>query len=339
MTDMDHDMSSLDDAMMLGPYRILEKIADGGMGEVFKAIHVTTGKVVAIKTLSQTLLYDETYIKRLEREANAAAQVMHPNVIRVYLVGASVGRHYITMEYLDGIPLDELLEKKGLVSIEQAVKIIYHAAMGLHAAHKMGVIHRDVKPGNIMLTKNGVVKVMDFGLAKSFDDDTGLTKTGFVMGTPQYMCPDHINLDEVDHRVDIYALGVSFYEILTQQLPYDDSDELVVLQSILNDPLPDPRSFRKDIPEPIVKIIERMMAKKAHMRFLSMKELLNALDRTCAQLGIETPVAQAKRLPSRAVNITRKRKRRHTTQRGMLTGILILTACIAAGLLYWFLAR
>lgn len=273
--------------MNIGPYKIIRKLGEGGMSNVFLTEDIRTGRVVALKLLAPRVVADETYRLRLLREAHAVASLTHPNITALYEADQFQDQPYIAMEYVEGDSVADRL-CMGPFSVLQAVWVTAETANALAAAHAAGIIHRDVKPSNIIIKPDGHVKVMDFGLAKfteiegEVDDDTtgqlrNLTARGTILGTVHYMCPEQAHGEVVDHRADIFSLGVLLYEMLSGRAPFRGSHTFAVLKSII-EASPDPMTnFRSDVPPEIEAIIQKAMAKDPNDRFQTAAEMDRAL--------------------------------------------------------------
>jgi len=228
-------------------YEILEILGEGGMGVVYKALDTEQGKTVALKVMSRRSLQDEEIRRRFLREAQVGTTLVHPNVVKIFEVGEQEGEYFITMEYVEGRTLRHLL-KEGPLAPEKVVEIGIAAGEALKEAHNMGIIHRDIKSENIMLTPQGDVKVMDFGLAK-VQDASLLTREGQVVGTAAYMSPEQAIGEAFDHRTDIFSLGIVLYELLTGKLPFTAEYELAVIYSIVNEEPIGIRELNEEIPK------------------------------------------------------------------------------------------
>ncbi|MFA9452998.1 MAG: protein kinase [Candidatus Aminicenantaceae bacterium] len=257
-------------------YTILEKIGQGGMGVVYKAEDSKLRRTVALKFLPQELTRDPEAKRRFIQEAQAAAALDHPHICTVYEIDEADGRIFIAMAFVSGQSLKEKLEK-GPLEVNEAVGIASQAAAGLRAAHDKGIVHRDVKPANIMLTEDGLVKIMDFGLAKlSWGAD--LTRTAAVMGTAAYMSPEQVRGEPADHRTDIWSLGCTLYEMLTGKMPFEVSESQAVFYAILHTEPPSLRSRRGDVPEELERMVTRAMHKDPEGRYGDLGQMLQALD-------------------------------------------------------------
>jgi serine/threonine protein kinase/Flp pilus assembly protein TadD len=255
-----------------GKYKILEELGKGGMGVVYKAKDTRLKRSVALKFLPAELTQDKEAKKRFIQEAQAAAALEHANICIVHEVDEADGQIFITMSYIDGQSLKDRL-KQGPLSIDKAKEIALQVAEGLREAHEKGIVHRDVKPANIMLTKKEQAKITDFGLAKlSWGID--LTKTSTIMGTVAYMSPEQVKGEKVDQRTDIWSLGAMLYEMLTGKRPFDKAQEHALIYSILDENPRPVAELRADIPSHLVKVVDKALAKKAEERYQSMIELI-----------------------------------------------------------------
>ena len=267
----------------LGKYIIEKRLGKGGMGEVFLAKHEQLGILRAIKVLPQDLARKNSqFFARFIREAKTACEIRHSNVVNVMDVENDDARgiSYIVMEFVDGGDVRGLLKSSGHLTVDQALVIVEAVASALAAASEYGIVHRDIKPDNIMLTKRGEVKLADLGIAKSGDDDVQLTKTNVMMGTPAYLSPEQAkDAKHVDVRADIYSLGATLFEMLTGRIPYPGSSVYDIISKLHTDPVPNPCDFNPEIPPEIGKICMTMMAKKPANRYQSAAELLEVMAR------------------------------------------------------------
>ncbi|MBV8878654.1 MAG: protein kinase [Planctomycetaceae bacterium] len=263
----------------LGEYKLAKKIGEGGMGAVYLA-HDAAGKAVAVKVLPRHLGTNAEFVKRFRREADAATQLQHPNIIGACAAGEDLGYHYYVMEYCDGQPLDKLLVAQKVLPVPEALAVTLAVARGLKYAHDLGIIHRDIKPSNIMLARDGEAKILDLGLSKNIGD-TALsfkTVTGAVLGTPHYISPEQAQGEKnVDGRSDIYSLGATLYHLVTGRTPFDGATALEILSKHVNTSLPNPQDVREEIPDPVVHVLERMMAKQPADRYRDCGELITDL--------------------------------------------------------------
>ena len=217
----------------LGDFKVIKKLGQGGMGEVYLAHQISLDRKVALKTLSKELAKREDFVRRFQREAKSMARLDHPNAVKVYAVDSISGIHFAAIECIDGQSMQDWMDDLEKLEVGDALNIILSAADALKVAHDQTLIHRDIKPDNILVTKNGVVKVADFGLAKALDDeDVSMTQSGTGLGTPLYMAPEQArNAKHVDHRTDIYALGSTLYFFLTGELPFKGESTLELIMA------------------------------------------------------------------------------------------------------------
>ena len=260
---------------MISHYRITEKIGEGGMGLVYEALDTRLERTVALKFLSPRLLCDTEARTRFEHEAKAASALDHSNITTIHEIDEVEGRCFIVMEHIEGKSLKQLTEE-GPLAIDEIVDIALQISRGLDAAHKKGIIHRDIKSANIMWTDAGQAKIMDFGLAK-VKTATRLTREGTTLGTVAYMSPEQARGEEVDHRSDIWSLGVVLYEMLSGELPFKGDRETAILYSVAHEEPKPLREVRSDVPPELVKIINRALKKKAKLRYQSVTELVEDL--------------------------------------------------------------
>lgn len=247
------------------------------MAEVYLAEQQSLARQVALKVLSSELAAQSSYVERFKQEARSAASLVHANIVQVYEVGQSSGAHFIAQEYVAGQNLAEWMHRHGQVEAGRVLDILRQVAAALVKAHERGIVHRDVKPENIMLARNGEVKVADFGLARATTDETERTQAGVTMGTPLYMSPEQIEGRAIDSRSDIYALGVTAYHMLAGEPPFDGETPLSVAVQHLHKAPPPLAERAPGTPPPLVALVERMMAKQPQDRFADPGELLRAL--------------------------------------------------------------
>ena len=268
----------------IGKYVIVKRIGKGGMGEVYLARHKTIGTFRALKVLSKDLMGDNAkFLERFIREAKLASDIRHPNVVGVMDVETdpACGVPYIVMEYVDGGSLRNSLTVSKRLSEEQAVVIVEAVASALQAAEEHNIVHRDIKPDNIMFTKRGEVKLADLGIAKGDGKDNDLTKTNMMIGTPAYLPPEQAqNAKGVDARADIYSLGATFYEMLTGETPFSGDSTIEILHKLILNPVPDPRKINPGVSAASAAIVMKMLAKDPKERFQSATELLDVMERT-----------------------------------------------------------
>jgi tetratricopeptide (TPR) repeat protein len=258
----------------VGKYRVIERIGKGAMGEVYKAHDPLLNRYVALKMIAPALVSDPEFRKRFKREAQSAAQLNHPNIITVFDFGEEDGSTYMAMELLEGRDLKDVI-RDGALSLPEKLEIMELMCDGLAFAHTKGVVHRDLKPGNVYVEPNGQVKILDFGLARLGASE--MTRTGTVMGTPHYMSPEQVRGEKTDARSDVFSLGAVFYELLTQHRPFEADSIHGVLTHIVEQP-PEPiRRWAPEVPTPIVAVVERALAKDTSQRYADAGELGRAL--------------------------------------------------------------
>src|SRR5215212_4027023 len=257
-------------------YELEQKIGEGGMARVYRGRDLRLNRQVAIKVLHSHYASDTNFLQRFHHEAQAAANLRHPNIVDVYDVGQDADVHYIVMEYVPGSDLKALLMRNGALPIEQAVYVGECVANGLDAAHRLGMVHRDIKPQNIIVGEQGQVKITDFGIAKS-SLSTALTETGVTFGTADYISPEQARGQPATPRSDIYSLGVTLYETLTNRLPFSgDSSIAVAMQHVGAEP-PPPRMYNPRIPPQLEALVLRALSKEPADRPASAREFAQLL--------------------------------------------------------------
>ena len=264
--------------VQLGEYIIEERIGAGGMGQVYRAKQPSLDRMIALKVLPRSVAADQEAVDRFRREARNAARLVHANIVQIYTVGEDRGVPYFAMEYVKGEDLEQRLHKSDRFTTKEVIGVVASTSMALACAEEHGIVHRDIKPGNIMIDSHGVVKVMDFGLAKAVKFfDTEITQAGFIVGTPTYMAPEQAEAMGIDHRTDIYSLGVVFYELLTGRPPFQSDDPATLIyMHVHRDPEP-PRNLRHDVPEEVERVCLRCLAKNPDERYQSATGLLGDL--------------------------------------------------------------
>jgi uncharacterized RDD family membrane protein YckC/predicted Ser/Thr protein kinase len=263
---------------MLAHYRIETPLGSGAMGTVYLAHDTSLERSVAVKVLHHEIAEEPEIVQRFEREARAAARVNHPNLTHVYFVGNEAERRFFVMEYVPGESLFDHVESSGPLELEKAIDVLIQAARGLGAAQAAGVIHRDVKPSNLMLLPDGTVKVTDFGLAKSLTGEVDATGAGRIMGTPRYMSPEQCQGETVDARADTYGLGLVGYYLLTGDHAYDGPSLGKVINDQINKPLPDVTDKRSDVGPAVDDVLQNLTAKKPDDRPQTMSDVTALLE-------------------------------------------------------------
>ena len=258
--------------MLLGDrYEILERIGTGGMSDVYRAKCHKLNRNVAVKVLKQEFSENENFVSKFQTEAQAAAGMMHPNIVNVYDVGEEHGTYYIVMELVEGITLKDYIEKKARLSVKEAISIAIQVSMGIEGAHNNHIIHRDIKPQNIMISKDGKVKVTDFGIAKAV---TSNTITSNVMGSVHYTSPEQARGGYSDEKSDIYSLGITLFEMLTGRVPFNGDTTVAIAIKHIQEPMPSPRDYISEIPISVEQIVFKCTQKSPDRRYQSMAELI-----------------------------------------------------------------
>ena len=273
----------LNEPRSLGEYRILRRLGEGGMGAVYLGYHEGQGRQVAIKVLPDQLAGNQAYVERFYREARSGALLNHPNIVRGLTVGQDKAskKHYIVLEYVDGPSALGLLEQPGRLSVGDAVHIALDVARALEHAHSRNIIHRDIKPDNILITRSGVAKLSDLGLAKRTDEASHLTATRQGFGTPYYMPYEQaINAKHADARSDIYALGATLYHLVTGEVPFPGANHLEVMDKKERGEFPPAGSYNPSVPVQLELILDRMLARNPDDRYQTASELIVDLERS-----------------------------------------------------------
>lgn len=257
-------------------YEIINLVGSGGMADVYKAKCHKLNRYVAIKVLKEEFGKDADFVKRFHTEAQAAAALLHPNIVNIYDVGEGEGLHYIVMELVEGITLKEYIHQKGTLHSDEAIVIATQIGLGLEAAHKNKTIHRDIKPQNIIVTDDGRIKVTDFGIARA---SNGNTITASAMGSVHYFSPEQARGGYVDERSDIYSLGITMYEMVTGHVPFDGDNAVAIALKHIQEEISFEEQEKQNISEGLLRIILKAVSKKPEQRYASMTEMLNDLKR------------------------------------------------------------
>lgn len=292
----------------LGKFEIIEELGKGAMGTVYRARDPGLDRLVALKTVSPGLLNEGDALARFQREARAAAKLQHPNIVTIHELGEDGGTHYIAMELLEGIDLAAAMSPPERLSLPEKVRILIAICTGLDYAHKQGVFHRDVKPANIRLRPDGSVKIVDFGIAHVVAEST-MTKTGLVMGTPSYIAPEILRGQRGDHRADVWAVGVIMYEMLSGKRPYGGHTIASVVYRIVHEPLPPLDARALEVPEALVEVANKALAKEPASRFPDLAAMAQALAGAAGVAGPQdTPLPAAARERAYELNFAEARR-------------------------------
>ncbi len=285
----------------LGGYRVLHRLGSGGMSDVYLAFQENLHRHVALKVMRVDLAASPEHVKRFLQEARAAASMVHPNIVQVYDVGEQQNLQYIAQEYIAGCSLRSYIQRVRSLRVDETVSILMQISAALSKSASIGIVHRDIKPDNILLTPDGEVKVADFGLSRAHTSKENLTEVGVALGTPTYMSPEQVQGQPVDIRSDLYSLGVTAYQMLTGRPPFEGETALALaVQHVQNKP-PDILKLRPDVPPKLVAIINRLLEKKAEDRFVSPNELNRALRELADVLPAPLPTDRPLPLPNLVV--------------------------------------
>jgi serine/threonine protein kinase len=267
------------DTLSLKNYRVIKKIGQGGMGVVYCAEDMRLKRLVALKFLTPHLVQEPEILKRFRAEARSQAGLVHPNITLVYAFEEEKDQAFLVLEYVDGVTLEDRIKSQGRLSPQETRGIFHDILTAMDYAHSKGLVHRDLKPSNIGFTREGVVKVMDFGIALNTQESKRLTRTGHILGTPHYMAPEQILGRAVNSRTDIYALGIALFETLTGRLPFEGDSDYAVSVAQINDPPPSPRGLGfNDIPPALEEVLFTALAKNPEERFADCRQFHQALE-------------------------------------------------------------
>ena len=315
--------------VIAGRYELEELVGSGGMSSVYRAYDRQLERRVALKVLHERLGGDDEHVSRFRHEARAVAQLSHPNVVTVIDRGVDGGRQFIVFEYVDGENLRQLIDRTGPLSVRRALEIAIAVADGLAFAHEHGVVHRDVKPQNVLLNRDGDVKVTDFGIARSLDADSGLTLTGTVLGTSSYLSPEQASGLRVTAAADVYSLGVVVYELLAGEVPFGGNQVVVALKHV-NEPPPSVLDRRHDVPVRLATAVARALQKDPERRFASMADFADELRACLAGLGSEDTQETVVALPPPQAEPAATRVAGRPRRRVPLVAALLGLAVVAA---------
>ncbi len=317
-------------SLFAGRYQVIEELGKGGMGKVYKVLDKDLDVKIALKLLKPEISSDEETIARFRNELKVARTVTHKNVCRMYDFGKAEGTYFITMEYVPGEDLKSTIARVGQLSVGKTIAVIKQVCDGLAEAHRLGVVHRDLKPQNIMLDREGNARIMDFGIARTFRTK-GLTGGNVMIGTPEYMSPEQVEGKDIDLRSDIYSLGIILFEMLTGRIPFEGESVLSVALKQETQPPPDPRTINSQIPEEFSRLILRCLEKDRAKRFQSAEEVQAELAK------VEKGVPTTERVIPRTTRLTSREITVKFTLKKLFIPALVVIAVIAAGLLALFL--
>ena len=316
--------------ILSGRYRLETKLGSGGMSTVYLSRDETLDRGVAVKVLHREISDQPDQIERFRREARAVAQVSHPNVVAVIDAGEDAGRPYIVFEYIEGETLKQRIDRSGPLPLDECAAYGIEIGRGLAAAHARRLVHRDVKPQNVLIDPEGRAKVTDFGIARELETD-GLTKTGRVLGTTDYVSPEQAMGRGVDARSDIYSLGIVLYEMLTGEVPFQAETQVGVAMKHVNERIPDVQRRRPQVSSALAAVVERSTEKKPEKRYADMQAMLDDLE-----AALEVEVARAGGAHGEATTVLDSvRRRRFLTKRSAsVASILLILGAVAAALIF-----
>jgi len=328
-------MSTLLGTILNGRYRLEARIGTGGMSAVYRAIDETLERPVAIKLMNREIATDSDQLERFRREARAVAQLSHPHIVGVIDYGEDQGRPYIVLEYVEGETLKERIRRNGELDVAEAVAYAIEIARALGAAHARHIVHRDVKPQNVLIDEEGSAKVTDFGIARSLDDD-GLTADGRVLGTTDYVSPEQALGHAVTGQSDLYSLGIVLFEMLTGGVPFRGENQVAVAMKHVREELPDVQTLRPEVSASLAAVIDRATAKDLHQRYRSDEELIADLESVLALEAARTGSAtgEATTVLRTLPRGTRRRIPLHVRARPawLAVGMLLSVAAIVVGI-------
>ena len=313
--------------LFAGRYEIIEELGRGGMGAVYRVEDLKAKEEIALKLIKPEIAADKSTIERFRNELTTARKIAHRNVCRMFDLGEELGAHFLTMEYVPGEDLRSLI-RRVRIDIETSLKIAKQVCEGLSEAHRLGVVHRDLKPANIMIDKEGSARIMDFGIARSFRSK-GITGSGIMVGTPEYMSPEQTEAKEVDHRSDIYSLGVILYEMATGHLPFEADIPIAIAMKHKGEAAQNPKELNPQIPEDLARVILKCLEKSKEARFQSANELNSELIR------IERGISKTERRSFKGKSITSKEVVvRFNLKRLLFPVVMVLVVVVAALILF-----
>ena len=315
-----------------GRYELEQLVGTGGMSSVYRAHDTLLERRVALKILHDAYAEDDEYVERFRREARAVAQLAHPNIVTVIDRGEDDGRQFIVFEYVEGENLKELLMRTGPLPISRVVELALEMARALSFAHQLGLVHRDVKPQNVLLNGDGRAKMTDFGIARSLDVDRGVTDSGTILGTSFYIAPEQAKGERIDAQTDIYSLGCVLFELLTARVPFEGESFVAVAMRHVNDPAPDVRELRTDVPPRLAALVARALEKDPAARFRTMQEVIVELEAVQDELEDATDPERTM-IVSQPLVVSTSRRRRSRLPILLVVLAALLAAAAAAAVL------
>ena len=311
-----------------GRYQIIEELGKGGMGRVYKALDTKINEKIALKLIKPEIASDKNTITRFGNELKMARKISHRNVGTMFDIGEEKGTHFITMEYIPGENLKSMIRMTGELGLGTAIRITRQICEGLIEAHRMGVIHRDLKPGNIMIDRQGDARILDFGIARSLGAK-GITGAGAMIGTPEYMSPEQVEAKDIDQRSDIYSLGIIIYEMLTGQVPFEADTPFAIGVKQKGEAPQNPRELNPNIPETLSEVILKCLEKQKENRFQSVEAVLSELGK------IETGIPTTERIPPKRKPMTSKEVTVTFSPKKVLIPALIIVALVIIAVAIW----
>ncbi|MFL5927753.1 MAG: protein kinase domain-containing protein [Gaiellaceae bacterium] len=318
--------------VLSGRYELEELVGTGGMSSVYRAHDRLLDRKVALKVLHEQYTADADYVERFRHEARSVASLSHPNIVTVIDRGEHEGRQFIVFEYIPGENLKRLIQRRGPAPVATALELAIQIARGLSFAHQQGLVHRDVKPQNVLLNGDGQAKVTDFGIARSLDVQHGMTQTGTVLGTSDYIAPEQAQGHRVDEHTDIYSLGVVLYELLTNEVPYPGENFVAVAMRHINEAPPSIRDKRPDVTPRLEAAVQRAMAKRPEDRFATMADF-------CRELEANLQEAQGTVVMTPPPKVRRARVRRRGPNPWPIVLALLVLIAIGAAIAYLAVTR
>ncbi len=312
-----------------GRYQIIEELGKGGMGRVYKVLDKEVNAKVALKLIKPEIASDKKTIERFRNELKVARDIAHKNVCRMYHLGKEEGAYYITMEYVSGEDLKSFIRRSGLISVGKAISIANQVCEGLLEAHRLGVVHRDLKPQNIMIDKEGNARIMDFGIARSLRAK-GITGSGVMIGTPEYMSPEQVDGKEADQRADIYSLGVILYEMVTGRVPFEGDTPFSIGVKQKSEIPRAPKEINEQIPEDLDRVILKCMEKDKEKRYQSVGELHSEL------MNLEKGIPTTERIvPERKPLTSREITLQFSLKKSLIPALIVGALVIAVVIMIW----